>query len=205
MGKVLAWSLPLAEWTIWPRVPFIGGWSFSLNPGPFNIKVRRREGNEKRTRRDEPLTASCLLPLLSSSSPTGTRSHRYDGQRLQCPSLRFASFRRERDLLQSSFPHRVSRISSHHVFLSLLGVRLNSPSFLFIRFEFLLVLSTQLTGLTLAGWTRRFLVRPFRVLPSSLSTSKTHSSLPLVFSDLACVSHLASSPHHLHDSQHPSR
>jgi hypothetical protein len=36
---VLAWSLPLTEWTVPERVPLIGGESFSLNPGPFNIKV----------------------------------------------------------------------------------------------------------------------------------------------------------------------
>lgn len=34
-GKILAWILPIRVW----RVPgFLGGWRFSLNPGPFNIK-----------------------------------------------------------------------------------------------------------------------------------------------------------------------
>ncbi|KAG8969004.1 hypothetical protein FRC03_004971 [Tulasnella sp. 419] len=38
LGKFLAYTLPLTTWTIPKRIPFIGGYEFSLNPGPFNIK-----------------------------------------------------------------------------------------------------------------------------------------------------------------------
>ena len=30
--------LPITEWTVPSRVPYIGGSTFTLNPGPFNMK-----------------------------------------------------------------------------------------------------------------------------------------------------------------------
>lgn len=37
-GKFLAYVLPLHVWSVPSYVPLIGGGSYSLNPGPFNIK-----------------------------------------------------------------------------------------------------------------------------------------------------------------------
>lgn len=40
IGKVLAWVLPIQDFTLPAWLPYLGGSSFTLNPGPFNMKVR---------------------------------------------------------------------------------------------------------------------------------------------------------------------
>lgn len=40
IGKFCAYALPIRTWRFPRQLPFIGGVEFSLNPGPFNVKVR---------------------------------------------------------------------------------------------------------------------------------------------------------------------
>lgn len=34
----MAYVIPIRSWMVPTQIPWLGGWEFSFNPGPFNIK-----------------------------------------------------------------------------------------------------------------------------------------------------------------------
>jgi hypothetical protein len=98
MGKFLAWALPIREFTM-PK--WLGGFSFSLNPCPFNVKEH---------------TVIAMMATVATVAPAGMNTL----------------------VVSDLWYHRP------------LG----------LGFSFLYILATQLTGLSLAGIARRYVVWP---------------------------------------------
>ncbi|KAF8945846.1 hypothetical protein BGZ52_009333, partial [Haplosporangium bisporale] len=118
MGHFMARVLPTRQFSI-------GGWSFSLNPGPFSIKEH------------------VMIGLMTSVNAGGT-------------------YAVDVVLLQKIFYH------SEKPFIA----------------SWLLVLTTQITGFSLAGGIRHFLVRPAHmVFPSNLVYASLFRSLHRVTED----------------------